>query len=297
MKALVVQSVSKSYDGFQAVHELSFEVEPGEIFGLLGPNGAGKTTTIRMMMDIIKPDAGQISLLGQPLTEVLKDRIGYLPEERGLYRNLKVIDTLVYLAVLKGVDRAAATRRSDELLERIDLVDYRNRKVNELSKGMQQKLQFVTTIVHDPDLVVLDEPFGGLDPINTQLIKEMIGELRSRGKTVILSTHMMNQVEEMANRILLIHRGRAVLYGPLEEILARYAGNAVRLQAEGDLEGLAGVQRMQPDHRGIELILADGTTPQDILRQLVERQVIVKRFEIATPPLADIFIAAVEGTP
>jgi ABC-2 type transport system ATP-binding protein len=297
MKALAVQSVSKSYNGFQAVCDLSFEVEPGEIFGLLGPNGAGKTTTIRMMMDIIKPDAGQITLLGQPLTEPLKDRIGYLPEERGLYRGLKVIDTLVYLALLKGIDRRTAARRSDELLQRVDLADYRNRKVNELSKGMQQKLQFVATIIHDPDLVVLDEPFAGLDPINTQLIKEMIGELRDRGKTVILSTHMMSQVEEMANRILLIHRGRAVLYGPLEEIQARYAGNAVRLQAEGNLEGLAGVQRMQPNQRGIELVLTDGTSPQDILRQLIERGVTVKRFEIATPPLADIFIAAVESTP
>ena len=295
MNAIEVRDVSKSYNGVEAVHDLSFTVHTGEIFGLLGPNGAGKTTTIRMLVDIIKPDHGHIRLFGQPLSEKVLDRVGYLPEERGLYRNQRVLDTLCYLARLKGADRRMARQRAESLLERVALGNMGRKKLNELSKGMQQKVQFVAAIVHDPDLIIVDEPFQGLDPINTELIKEILVELKSQGKTVLMSTHMMSQVEALCDRILLINRGRAVLYGELDEIKRQYAGNAVRLEVEGALDGLVGVDHIQEEGRAVRLLLAEGTTPQDILRQLVLRGVVVKRFEIATPPLDEIFIAAVEG--
>jgi ABC-2 type transport system ATP-binding protein len=302
MIAVETSNLTKRFDGLVAVDHLDMEVEQGEIFGLLGPNGAGKTTTIRMLMDIIKPDEGTIRLLGHVLSpskghppgHEAQKRIGYLPEERGLYRNLKLMECLTYLAVLKGMDRKLIRKRAETLLEQVGLGEKGNSKVKALSKGMQQKAQLVATLVHDPELVILDEPFLGLDPISTEQVKELIWDLRERGKTVVLSTHQMNQVERMCDRILLIDEGQRVLYGPLEEIKARYAEHAVLVRCSGPLDSLAGARRIEQRERDHLIALEDNTSPQDILRQLVEQEIPVERFEVATPPLEEIFIRVVE---
>lgn len=276
--------------------EVSFVVEQGEVFGLLGPNGAGKTTTIRMLMDIIKPDGGRIRILGEPPGPQINSRLGYLPEERGLYRKVTVMGNLVYLASLKGMNPHHAKEKGKELLERIGLSQHQNRRLEELSRGMQQKLQFLVTIVHDPDLLVLDEPFAGLDPLNVRLIKDFIHEFRYRGKTVLLSSHQMNLVEEMCDRIMMIDRGRSVLYGQLSEIKERFRENAILLDCQGEPKGLRGVRRVAGSDGHWQLFLESGFAPQVILRQLGERpELKVSRFELATPSLEDIFIAVAEG--
>ncbi len=241
MSTIETNGLTKRFDGLVAVDHLDMEVQQGEIFGLLGPNGAGKTTTIRMLMDIIKPDEGTIRVLGHPPGHKAQERIGYLPEERGLYRNLKLMECLTYLAVLKGMDRKLVRKRAELLLEQVGLEAKGNDKIKALSKGMQQKAQLVATLIHDPELVILDEPFLGLDPLSTEQVKGVIQDLRERGKTVVLSTHQMNQVERMCDRILLINEGQRVLYGPLEEIKAQYAEHAVLVRCPGSLEDLAGV--------------------------------------------------------
>ena len=294
MIAIETSNLTKRFDGLVAVDRLNMEVERGEIFGLLGPNGAGKTTTIRMLLDIIKPDEGSIRLLGHPPGREAQERIGYLPEERGLYRNLKLLECLTYLAVLKGMDRKLVRKRAETLLEQVGLGGEGGSKVKALSKGMQQKAQLVATLMHDPELVILDEPFLGLDPVSTEQVKELIWDLRERGKTVVLSTHMMNQVERMCDRILLINEGRRVLYGPLEEIKARYAEHAVLVRCSGPLDSLVGARRIEERERDRLIVLEDDVSPQDILRQLVEREIPVQRFEVATPPLEEIFIRVVE---
>ena len=294
MIAIETNDLTKRFNGLVAVDRLNMEVERGEIFGLLGPNGAGKTTTIRMLLDIIKPDEGTIRLLGHPPGPEAQERIGYLPEERGLYRDLKLLECLTYLAVLKGMDRKLVRKRAETLLEQVGLGGEGGSKVKALSKGMQQKAQLVATLVHDPELVILDEPFLGLDPISTEQVKELIWDLRERGKTVVLSTHMMNQVERMCDRILLINEGRRVLYGPLEEIKARYAEHAVLVRCQGPLDSLVGARRIEQRERDRLIVLEDNASPQDILRQLVELGIPVERFEVATPPLEEIFIRVVE---
>jgi len=289
-----VENLFKHYAKVKAVDGVSFAVGQGEIFGLLGPNGAGKTTTIRTMMDIIKPDSGSIQLMGQPVTEASKARIGYLPEERGLYKNFGLLECLTYLGALKGVPRAQARQRAESLLERVGLEEYAKRKVKELSKGMTQKAQFLAAIVHDPALLIMDEPFQGLDPVNTELLRTILLEEQARGKTLILSTHNMNQVEEMCDRILLIDHGQAVLYGSLAEIKSRYAEHAVLLECDTLPEDLPGVQRVEQHNAAHELILEPEASPQALLRHLVEGGVTVHRFEVATPPLEEIFISVVE---
>lgn len=291
-----VENVVKHYAHVKAVDGVSFTVTQGEIFGLLGPNGAGKTTTIRMMMDILKPDSGAIKLLGQPVTEASKAHIGYLPEERGLYKNFRLLECLTYLATLKGMPRKEAGRRASVLLEQAGLEEYARRKIKELSKGMAQKAQFLAAIVHNPDLLIMDEPFQGLDPVNTDLLKRILLEEQKQGKTVILSTHDMNQVEELCQRILLINHGKAVLYGSLAEIKGRYAEHAVVLECDGLPAGLSGIQRVEQHNHTYELVLEQEASPQAILRQLVAANVTVHRFEVATPPLEEIFISVVEGT-
>ncbi len=291
-----VENLVKHYAHVRAVDGVSFTVAEGEIFGLLGPNGAGKTTTIRILMDILKPDSGTVRLMGQPVTEASKAHVGYLPEERGLYKNFRLLECLSYLAALKGMPRKEATRRAAALLQRAGLEEYAKRRIKELSKGMAQKAQFLAAIIHDPKLLIMDEPFQGLDPVNTDLLKTILLEEQARGKTVILSTHDMNQVEELCQRILLINHGQAVLYGPLAEIKARYAEHAVILECDGLPDGLAGVQRVEQHNHTYELVLEQESSPQAILRQLVAANVAIHRFEVATPPLEEIFISVVEGT-
>ncbi len=289
-----VQGLVKRYGDVVAVDHLSFEVEQGEIFGLLGPNGAGKTTTIRVVMDILQPDEGTVQVLGQPPGQA-NARVGYLPEERGLYRNLKVLDNLVYLAELKGVSRSSARERAMHLLERIQLEEWASRKVRDLSQGMQQRLQFVASLIHDPKVLFLDEPFQGLDPVNVERIKEFMAELHREGKTIILSTHQMSMVEALCDRILLIHQGRAVLYGPLAEIKQQYAPHAVRVRAPLIPSDLPGVVEVEPDDGAFNLALAEGARPQEVLRALLDCDVEVQAFEVAPVPLEDIFVAVVSG--
>jgi ABC-2 type transport system ATP-binding protein len=289
-----VHDLVKRYGDVVAVDHLSFAVEAGEIFGLLGPNGAGKTTSIRVILDILPPDHGTVTVLGRSPGQA-KGQVGYLPEERGLYRNLKVLDTLVYLAELKGVPRPAARERALRLLHDIDLEDWAARKVRDLSRGMQQRLQFVASLVHDPQVLFLDEPFQGLDPVNVERIKALMAELNREGKTIVLSTHQMNMVEALCDRILLINRGRAVLYGPLAEIKRQHAPNAVRVRAPYVPPDLPGVVEVAPDDGAFNLTLAEGASPSHVLRALVDRGVDVQAFEVAPVPLEDIFVAAVSG--
>jgi len=288
-----VEGLVKRYGDVVAVDHLSFEVERGEVFGLLGPNGAGKTTTIRVIMDILRPDEGEVRVLDLPPREA-KHRVGYLPEERGLYRNLKVLDTLVYLAELKGVKRAEARERAMHLLEEVDLADWAGRKVRDLSRGMQQRLQFIASFVHDPEVLFLDEPFQGLDPLNVDRINRLILALHEQGKTIVLSSHQMNLVEALCDRILLVNRGRRVLYGGLAEIKRRYAPNAVRVRAPSLPSDLPGVAEVRSEDGSFYLTLAEGKRPKDVLRALIAQDVEVEAFEVASVPLEQIFIAAVK---
>jgi ABC-2 type transport system ATP-binding protein len=290
---LKIHNLVKCYGDFTAVDDLSFEVYAGEVFGLLGPNGAGKTTTIRTIMDIFKPDGGSVSVLGQP-PGVARSRVGYLPEERGLYRDLKVLETLVYLAQLKGTPHSTATRQAMAWLERVELADWADRRVKDLSRGMQQKLQFVASLVHEPDLLILDGPFQGLDPVNVEMLKSMIRSLQQEGKTIVLSAHQMNLVEALCDRIVLINHGRAVLYGALAEIKRCHSAHTVRLRTPAALDGLPGVTCVEPRDGTFTLTLA-GITPQDLLRTLVERAIPVETFEVASMPLEEIFISVVRG--
>ncbi len=293
---VTISHVSKSFGPVQAVKDVSFEVHPGEIFGLLGPNGAGKTTTLRMMLDIFKPERGEVTLFGGGMTEEKKNRIGYLPEERGLYKDLKLEPTLIYLATLKGLDESTARQRLETWLKRFDLYEHRTKKVQELSKGMQQKAQIITTLLHEPDLIVVDEPFAGLDPINTRLVKDIIEEQRQAGRAVIMSTHQMYQVEALCNRIVLIDEGRTVLYGKVDDIKRDFAGNAVTVAGQGDFTQLAGVLKARRHNSAWHLALEPGIAPQDIFRALAARaDVKIERFEIAEPSLDDIFISVVKG--
>jgi ABC-2 type transport system ATP-binding protein len=289
-----VQDLTKRYGDVVAVDHLSFDVEQGEIFGLLGPNGAGKTTTIRVIMDILSPDAGSVTVLGQPPGKA-KTRVGYLPEERGLYRKVKVLDTLVYLAELKGVPRSTARGRAMDLLERIQLQDWAARKVRDLSQGMQQRLQLAASLVHDPEVLFLDEPFQGLDPVNVERVKGLVAELHQEGKTIVLSSHQMNLVEALCDRILLINQGQAVLYGTLTEIKQAYAPNTVRVRAPHIPTGLPGVVDVELDDGAFNLTLVEGGSPQVVLRALLDFDVEIQAFEVAPVPLEEIFVAAVSG--
>jgi len=293
MLAVEVNHIVKSFADKVVVGDLSFSVAQGEMFGLIGPNGAGKTTTIRMMMDIIKPDSGKVTIIGEKLSEAIKNRLGYMPEERGLYKKLSVLDSIIYLASLKGMDKHLAREKADKLLNHTGMLDSKRKKIEELSKGMGQIIQFIVTIIHDPQLVVLDEPFSGLDPVNTELLKGMLADLRNQGKAVILSTHQMNQVEELCDRILMINNGQAVLYGDLSEIKSRYRGNSVLLDFEGELGEVPGVTSKRTHKGYIELILDGKTTPQHILTYLVNRGIIINRLEVATPSLNQIFLKEV----
>ncbi len=295
MSTVEISHISKSFGTLKAVDDVSFEVEKGEIFGLLGPNGAGKTTAIRVLLDIFKPDHGSVSILGGPMTEPKKDRIGYMPEERGMYQDIQLDRCLVYLGSLKGLAPAEVQRRITGYLQRFDLASSRHKKVKELSKGMQQKAQLITTLIHDPELVIIDEPFGGLDPINTQMVKDLLREQRDKGVTILMSTHQMHQVEELCDRIVLIDHGRTVLYGSLDEIRRQFSGHAVIVRTPNPLPVLPGVERVeQHNSSAYRLNLVPSASTQDVLRNLVERGIQVDQFEIAAPTLDEIFIRVVQ---
>lgn len=292
--AVVVSHIEKQYAGVKAVDRVSFDVRAGEIFGLLGPNGAGKTTTIRMILGLVSPTGGQISILGGPMTEDKKQRIGYLPEERGLYPDMRLMDALRFLGQLKGLRRQVASERAEHYLRLADLWDARSRKIEALSRGMHQKAQFVASALHEPELLIVDEPFAGLDPVNTRTIKSLLYRLRDQGTTIIMSTHQMSQVEEMCERILLMDHGHQVLYGRLEDIRRSYDRHAVMLWAEGPLQGLRGVEAMEEHNGAYRLRLAADVRPEEVLTELSSRQgVVIHRFERALPSLEEIFVQVV----
>jgi ABC-2 type transport system ATP-binding protein len=295
MSTIIVEQISKSFGAQKAVNQVSFNVEPGEIFGLLGPNGAGKTTSIRIMLDIFKPDSGKVTILGGAMTEAKKNKIGYLPEERGLYQDIPLVRCLVYLATLKEIDETEARKRVEEYLERFDLTESRNKKVKELSKGMQQKAQLITTLIHKPEIVIIDEPFSALDPVNTQMVKDLLLEERARGTTIVMCTHQMHQVEELADRIALINKGKTVLYGSLLNIRKQFATEAVIVRSAQALpDNLKGVTKIVKSNSHSVLHLANGVTSQEVLRELIQRNVPIDQFEIALPTLDEIFIQVVK---
>jgi ABC-2 type transport system ATP-binding protein len=293
--AIRLSGVSKSYAGHVAVQDLSLSVPRGGAFGLLGPNGAGKTTTLRMIMNVLAPDTGTIEILGQPASQPGRDRIGYMPEERGLYPRMVVEEQLLFFAELKGIPRKEAARRLPPWLERLGLAGWGHRRLNELSKGMQQKAQFIATALHDPDVLILDEPLSGLDPIGVNVMRDVFLDLRRRGKTIVLSSHQMETVERLCDSIALIHRGRKVLEGTVSEVRSRHGKNTIVLSYEGDgafLSGLPGVQKVSDFGRYVEIRMTDGADPQSILREAAAR-IRVTRFEVVEPSLHDIFVEQV----
>lgn len=290
-RTVEVSHVTKSFNGQYVVNDISFEIAPGEVFGLIGPNGAGKTTLIRMLLDIIKPDSGEIRILESGQSEGTKDIIGYLPEERGLYRRLTVMESLLYLGALKN---RQSKKRALELLERMEMLMHKDRKLSELSKGMQQKIQLIASICHDPQLIILDEPFSGLDPVNMKLVKDLILELGNGGKTLLISTHMMDQVERMCGRIFMMHRGSGVLYGSVGEIKSRFGKNTIFLDFEGELRNIPGIRKLNHSGNYAELILEDGIDTQEVLKAIA-RDVRISRFEVSAPSLNEIFIKVVEA--
>lgn len=295
MRTIFVEDLHKSYGDKVAVDDLNFSVAQGEILGLIGPNGAGKSSTVKIILDFMKPDSGKVEIFGQAMSEETKNEIGYLPEEKGLYKDLTAIDCILYLAQLKGMDKASAKKRADELLQQTGMLEHKNTKIKHMSKGMGQMIQFIVTIIHDPDLLIMDEPFSGLDPVNTELMKNMIGKLRDEGKAIILSTHQMNQVEELCDRILMINRGKEVLYGDLKEIKFRFKKHSVQVSVDGELGDLKGVRERRITKKGIELFLDEEVSAQTVLDQLREENVAINRFEITTPSLHTIFLHLAGG--
>jgi ABC-2 type transport system ATP-binding protein len=298
MDAVLLERVTKRFDTQTAVSDLSLRIREGAVFGLLGPNGAGKTTTLRMVMGVLIPDEGSIKVLGESVSERTQDRVGYLPEERGLYARMRVRDVLRFLGALKGLSEAEAARRAQGWLERLELAAWSDKRVQDLSKGMQQKVQFIATVIHNPPLLILDEPFTGLDPVNAGVIKDIMLELREQGSTIILSTHRMEQVEMMCDAICLINKGRSVLNGDLRAIKQSYGKNTLRIEYSGDgafLESTGLVEKVNRFGAMVEARLRPDADPQQILEAALRRGVRIRRFELVEPPLNDIFIEKVAG--
>ena len=296
---LILDHVSKSFGDFVAVRDLSLQVRRGRIFGLIGPNGAGKTTTIRMIVNITVPDSGRVELFGQPMSTALQDRIGYLPEERGLYKRMKVGEQLRFFAELKDVRGKEADARIDKWLAKLQLTDWKQKKTKDLSKGMQQKVQFITSVIHEPDLLILDEPFSGLDPVNVEVMKDTILEQKAANKTIILSTHQMEIAEKLCDDVCMINRSRKVLDGKLRELRRSESRNAVALRCEGNdgiLKDPALVLNVRQVGDDLEVLLAEGVSPQILLKRLVDADTVVTKFELVEPSLHDIFIAKVKET-
>ena len=295
MNALEIEDITKRFGDFYAVKDLSLKIPQKTIYGLLGPNGAGKTTTIRMIMNIIIPDKGSIRVLDKKMDEAMKERIGYLPEDRGLYPKMKVGEHLYFLSELKGLRGQEARKRIDLWLERFDLTDWKLKKVEELSRGMQQKIQFIATVIHDPELFILDEPFSGLDPVNTKLLKDIMLEMKKNGRTIIFSTHRMEQVEMICDNICLINKAEKVLEGNLSHIKKQYGKNSVVLDYEGDasfIQGLPEIEKIDDYGKSMEIKLKERTDPQELLNILVGK-IRISKFEVMEPTLNAIFIEKV----
>jgi ABC-2 type transport system ATP-binding protein len=297
--AVSLNDIHKTFGTHRAVDGLSFEIPRGAVFGLLGRNGAGKTTTIRMILDIIRPDTGSIEILGRPMDATVKDRIGYLPEERGLYPKMKVLDMLEFFGSVKGLKPAEARRRALPWLERLELGAWKDKKVEDLSKGMQQKAQFISTVLNDPEVLILDEPFSGMDPVNQEIFRDILQEIGRKGTTLIFSTHVMDSAERLCNQIALIDKGRAVLSGSLSSIKEKFGANTVQLVFDGDgafLASIPGVAHVHRYERFVEIDLAEGHSPQRLLEAAAGR-LQVHRFEVMEPTLHNIFIEQVGGSP
>lgn len=295
MNTLELCCIRKSYDAFVAVDDLSFRITPGQVYGLLGPNGAGKTSTIRMMIGITLPDSGQVQMFGEPFRRSHLERVGYLPEERGLYKKMKVIEHLVLLGELHGLSAAAAGSKAKSWLERLELTDCIEKKVDELSKGMQQKVQFIAALLHEPEFIIMDEPFSGLDPANTVALKDVLLELKQAGKTVLFSTHRMEQVERLCDAICLINRGKAILEGELKQVKGRYGRSNVQLEYDGSdgfLDNSELVLAANNYGNYVEVKLQPNADPQELLK-LVASRARITRFELMEPSLEEIFIDAV----
>jgi ABC-2 type transport system ATP-binding protein len=295
--AIELTNVSKSFGKFRAVDDLSLVVPKGAMFGLLGPNGAGKTTTIRMIMNITAPDSGDIRILGQPMNRDMQNRIGYLPEERGLYRKMKVIDHLYFLAAIKEVSRDEAKRRIGDWLDKMELKPWLNKKVDELSKGMQQKIQFIATIVHDPDILILDEPFSGLDPINVALMRDFFLEFRSRGKTIVFCTHVLEQAEKLCDEICLMARSKKILEGSMKELKRRYSQDLLRIAMDASVEEvrtLPGVASAKALDGTFVVGLVPGTDRREFLKRTLER-FRIDAFSQKEPELEEIYLDAVKS--
>ena len=291
--ALEMKDVTKVYDSRAVVDHVSLVVKRGETFGLLGPNGSGKTTTIRMALDIIRPESGNVSLLGGMPTRQALTRVGYLPEERGLYQKSKVIDILIYLGRLKRMDAATSRARAKEMLKRVGLYEHRNKKVQALSRGMTQLVQFAGALLHKPELVILDEPFSGMDPLNVQLMKEILREQKERGAAVVFSTHQMPDVEELCERVLLINDGQTLLHGRLAELKRARGTRSVRVTAERRPEGIPGVVDTKFRNGSFDYLMGEGTRPDEVLRAFLDAGIPVERYEVALPSLNQIFIEEV----
>ncbi len=291
-----VAHLAKSFGQAKAVQDVSFDVQAGEIFGLLGPNGAGKTTSIRMILEFSSRTRATVSVLGGAMTEAKKDRIGYLPEERGLYKDITVEQCVVYLAELKGMKAADAKAKANRYFEQLDLSAHKRKKVSDLSKGMQQKVQIIATLIHSPALIIVDEPFSGLDPVNTRLVEDMLVEQRKQGTAIVMSTHQMHQVEELCDRLVLINKGNSVLYGPVDEVRRSYADRSVRFIAKGEVPPLAGCMETTRRNGERTWALPKDMEPQQVLQHLMSAPgVAVESFELAIPTMDDIFVKVVAG--
>ena len=298
MYTIELAQVRKSYGDFIAVNDLSFSIEQGSVFGLLGPNGAGKTSTIRMMIGITAPDSGEVRVFGRPFDRQCLENVGYLPEERGLYKKMKMLDQLIFLGELHGMAATAARQQSIEWCERLEISEKLASKVEELSKGMQQKIQFIAALLHDPDFIIMDEPFAGLDPVNSDLLKNVLLDMKKKGKTILFSTHRMDQVEKLCESICLINRGTSVLQGNLKQVKAQYGKNTVQIQYEGNgdfLQNNPQVQSFRDYGNHVDVQLAKGADPQQLLRAAMEHSRVYK-FELMEPPLEQIFIDVVGKT-
>jgi ABC-2 type transport system ATP-binding protein len=285
-----VRNVSKTYAGHVALADASFSIAQGECFALLGPNGAGKTTLLRMLTNILKPDTGSVSVFGESRDlAVVKDRIGYLPEERGLYKKEKIVDTLTYFGQLKGMSPARARTRAGEVLESVGMASHAGAKPETLSKGMAQRVQFAAALVHDPEFVIFDEPFSGLDPVSAYAMQELLLAEKARGRTLLLSTHQMNPVERLCDRLLMLRGGQVMLYGAMEEIRARYSTGGVRVEHEGLLPEIPGVGSVSDEPGVTRLLPPDDMTPNALLRRLVDSSAVLSGFAVETPSLEYIF--------